>query len=96
MTVEDGLYTGICMDIWKLVSNDLNLSYEVKAVRTWNKLSWRMANGKADVGMQALIWSPERNDIDFTPPFQVPTHSKKLGSIDLSTPSLIPTPFLLF
>ena len=70
--LDEGGYHGICVDIWKKISDNLNFSYTISEITNWDKWPEAIREGHGDVGIQTMIWTEERDGaFEYTPPYQV-------------------------
>ena len=49
-----GVLEGICMDIWRRIANDLDLSYSLTIADNWVQMFNIFRNGSADVIVQTI------------------------------------------
>ena len=69
MKDNDGIWTGISIDLWRQIATELNLTYEFRELDQYNLLKG-LTNGSLDVVVTELTITPERLDrFDFTYPF---------------------------
>jgi len=69
MKDNDGIWTGISIDLWRQIATELNLTYEFRELDQHNLLKG-LTNGSLDVVVTELTITPERLDrFDFTYPF---------------------------
>lgn len=72
---DDGSYSGLSMDLWKQVAEDLDIDYEVKEM-SLPQLLKGLEKKRIDVAVAAMTVTAERESkMDFTHPF----HSSGLG-----------------
>ena len=50
---EGGILRGFCIDLWKEIAKDLNISYSLKAV-SWGKMLRAFRNESADIIVQRI------------------------------------------
>jgi ABC-type amino acid transport substrate-binding protein len=68
---EDGAWTGITVDLWKQIAEDLDLKYEFKKVDLRGLLVG-LEDGTLDVGATGLgITAPREEKFDFSTPYLV-------------------------
>jgi polar amino acid transport system substrate-binding protein len=71
MQDEDGAWTGITVDLWKQIAEDLDLKYEFKKVDLKGLLAG-LEDGTLDVGATGLgITAPREEKFDFSTPYLV-------------------------
>ncbi|HET7884172.1 MAG TPA: transporter substrate-binding domain-containing protein, partial [Acetobacteraceae bacterium] len=65
----EGLYSGVSVDLWRRVAEDLRLSYRFDAVRQMDEVLAGLEAGKFDVAIGAITITPERlARVDFSYP----------------------------
>lgn len=66
---EDGRWTGISIDLWRDIANELNLDYEFREMELEQMLS-SLQIGSCNAAVAALtITNARERDVDFTHPF---------------------------
>lgn len=69
MKNEDGSWTGISIELWRQIADELNLTWEIREYDLAGLLDG-LADSSVDIGMAALTLSPEREvQFDFSHPF---------------------------
>lgn len=69
MKASDGSWTGISIDLWRKIADQLNLAFEFREADLRGLLDG-IADGSLDVAVAALTVTPEREQLfDFTHPF---------------------------
>lgn len=72
----EGTWTGLSVELWRQVAEDLRVPYELQEVPEIEGLLGGLANGSLDVAAAALTMTAEREErIDFSHPF----HTSGLG-----------------
>jgi polar amino acid transport system substrate-binding protein len=67
---EDGRYTGMAIELWETLANDLDLESEYEALPTFRELVQATAAGDVDVAVTNLTITQSRAErIDFTHPW---------------------------
>lgn len=67
---ESGAWTGISVDLWKKIADDLGWSYEFESVEKLEDLLNKVADGEADVALGAITATAERERfLDLTHPY---------------------------
>ena len=51
---ENSALKGICIDLWRRIAKDLNLTYVVEEVDSWSAMMNKFKEGEADVIMQRI------------------------------------------
>ena len=60
-------FEGFSIDLWKEISEKLNIDYEIKQVDTVTKLLYEVKTNKADVGLAGISMTANREkDMDFS------------------------------
>ncbi len=68
---EDGSWTGLSIDLWRLIAKDLGIRYQLKALDL-NNLVRQLETGEIDAAVAALTITPEREkEFDFSHPFLI-------------------------
>ena len=63
----DGKWTGISIDLWKAMQEELGYSYEWKEAPNTDSLVQMVAKGEVDIGMAAITMKPSRVElVDFS------------------------------
>ena len=69
MKTDEGLWTGISIELWRQIATELNLAYEFRELDLRGLLQG-LADGSLDVAVAALTITSERENLfDFTHPF---------------------------
>lgn len=67
--LSDGTWTGISIDLWRAIAEDLNLEYEIHELEL-EKLIESTQQSKIDIAVAAIGMTAQRNDIiEFSYPF---------------------------
>ncbi|MGC9328355.1 MAG: transporter substrate-binding domain-containing protein [Candidatus Hinthialibacter sp.] len=75
MKSEDGVWSGISIDLWRQIANELQIDYDFQEMNLKGLLEG-VADRRLDVVVAALTISPDREEqMDFTHPF----HTSGLG-----------------
>jgi polar amino acid transport system substrate-binding protein len=65
----DGLFTGVSVDLWRRVAEDLHRQYELTLVSQMDAILTGLQRGQFDVAIGAITITPERSDrVDFSYP----------------------------
>ncbi len=65
--LNDGRFSGFSIDLWKAISDELNLEYEIYAVNSVAKLLDDVSRGVADVGISGIdITARREQSLDFS------------------------------
>ena len=72
MKTDDGGWTGLSIELWQAVAEDLGLAWELRELPSVDALLAGVEDGSLDLAVAALTISPEREArIDFSHPFYI-------------------------